>query len=273
MSLNKVAVILPSRGLIFSQTADEILQNLRGIPHKFYFAHKLPIPQCFEKPTCKAIFDEEITHLWFIEDDMVVPPDTLKMMLDMDVAVVTADYPVNPDGRGAVFKDKGGKVIFTGTGCLLVKKQVFDELKAPYFRTDIRWTVKNMGGYIKLHPSKMTNIDGYGLHDVNFCMNLNRLGIPIHVIPKKLAQRKLISLGKAGSNDGAHNIEIWKKITANHLLKQVMKWPPTETGNLVTVLTPTGEINCSASHAKKLIRKGLAKRPPRRHSVIDWGSL
>jgi hypothetical protein len=273
LSDKKVAVILPSRGLIFSETAEEILNNLKGIPHKFCFAHKLPIPDCFEEPTKKALSDTEVTHLWFVEDDMIIPQGVLQEMLEMDVAVVTADYPINDKGRGAVFSDKGGKILITGTGCLLVKREVIAEMKPPIFRTDIRWNIKNMGDYIKLTGTKTGQIDGYGLHDVNFCMNLHRLNIPIHKIETRLGQRKLVSLGKSGSNDGAHNIIEWHKIKKDCLLKEVMKWPVQETGNLVTVETPSGEILVSKSHAKTLVAKGLGKIPPKRYSVIDWGDL
>ena len=50
----KVAVILPSRGLMFSKTAEEIINNVKGVPHKFFFSHKRPIPECFEIPTEEA---------------------------------------------------------------------------------------------------------------------------------------------------------------------------------------------------------------------------
>lgn len=266
----KVAVILPSRGLIFSRTAEEVLNNVKDIPHKFFFSHRKPIPECFEKPTNQALLDEEVTHLWFVEDDMIIPPDTLNKMLDKDVAVVTADYPVNKNGRGAVFKDAGGKVLICGTGCTLVKREVFDELKAPYFRTDKRWTIKNMGDYIKLTGSTTEQLEGYGLHDVNFCMSLHHLNIPIHCLDTVLGQRKLVALGKAGSNNGAHNIETWGKVKKDHLLKQVRSWPVQETGDLVPILTPTGEVMVSQAHAKTLIKKKLGTRPRRRHSVIDW---
>ena len=264
----KVGVIFPSRGLVFSQTADELLQNLKDIPHMIYFSHGQPIPDCFENPTNRALEDKSITHLWFVEDDMILNPTTLKDMLDMDKAVVTCDYPVNSKGRGAVFKDKGGKVLFTGTGCLLVKREVFKELKKPYFRTDVRWSVKNMGDYIKLTGANVSNIDGYGLHDVNFGINVNLRGIPIHECGT-VGQRKLIALGKAGSNDGAHKIDLWTEVKKDHLLREIMTWPITETGDLVPVLTPTGEVLCSKEHAKKLIKKGLGVKPPTRHSVID----
>lgn len=268
-----IGVILPSRGLIFSETADEILQNLnrvqrQGWKYKIFFSHKRPIPECFEKPTNRALLDEEVSHLWFVEDDMKLAPDTLEKMLSVDKAVVTVDYPVNEHGRGAIFKvDK--QVIFCGTGCLLVKREVFDELRAPYFRTDMRWNIKNYGDYLKMQVSKDSNL-GYGLHDVNFCMNLYHLGIPIHAIPGKLGQRKLINLGKAGTNDGAHNIQVWSRIVQGHLLKEIKKWPVLPTGNLISVMTPTGEINVTKSHAQTLVKKGLATKLPKRKLVVDW---
>lgn len=265
----KVAVILPSRGLMFSKTAEEILANLKDIPHKFFFAHKLPIPDCFEKPTNQALLDEEITHLWFVEDDMILPPDILQKMLDKDVAAVTADYPTTDYGGGAVFKVKG-RIIFCGTGCTLVKREVFDELKAPYFATDICWNVKNFGDFIKIIAiPRGKSKEGYGLHDVNFCMNLYRLDIPIHDIGITIGQRKLIALGKAGSNDGAHQIEEWTKIKKDDLLKKVMKWPIEQKGNLTSVMVGDKEVICSHSHAKTLIRKKMATKPPRRHVVVD----
>lgn len=269
----KVAVIIPSRGLMFSRTAEEIHRNVKDIPHKFFFAHKRPIPDCFNTPTSAALATDDITHLWFVEDDMIVPDDTLQTMLDMDKAVVTADYPVTKEGRGAILKDKGGDLLVTGTGCLLVKREVFDELRYPYWRTDVRWKFENMGDHIRLQATKNTKNEGYGLHDVNFSLTLKRLGIPIHVIDMKLGQRKLIALGKAGSNNGAHNIEQWSKIKPNYALRKIMREPVRERGNLVTVLTETGEITCSAAHAEKLIKQGMAEKPPHRHSVIDWNGL
>jgi len=268
----RIAVILPSRGLMFSQTADEILQNLKGIPHRFFFAHKLSIPECFETPTNRALEDPEVTHLLFVEDDMILPPTILQKMLDMDVAAVTADYPTTDYGGGAVFKVKG-KIIFCGTGCTLIKREVFDELKKPYFRTDICWNVKNYGDFIKIIAVRRGDLEGYGLHDVNFCMNLYRLEIPIHDIGIKIGQRKLIALGKAGTNDGAHQIEEWKKVKKDDLLNKVKKWPIEPRGNLVPVLIGGKEILTSQKHARKLIRLKMAIKPPRRYVVVDDSEL
>lgn len=265
----KVAVILPSRGLIFSRTADEILQNVKGVPHKFFFSHRKPIPECFEKPVEAALSDNSITHVWIVEDDMILRPNTLMKLLDKDKAVVAADYPINKDGRGSIF-EVDRQIVFCGTGCLLIKRDVFDELKKPYFRTDSRWNIKNFGDFIKMTEVDNGNLDGYGLHDINLCMALKKRKIPIHKINDKLGQRKLIKLGKQGTNKGAHLIEEWRTVKRNYLLKRVKSWPAEKHGDLVQVSTPTGIVNTTKSHADKLVEKGKGELTPRSKIVIEF---
>lgn len=265
----KVAVILPSRGLIFSQTADEILQNVKGIPHRFYFSHGMPLPECFEKPTNRALGNDNITHLWFIEEDTVLPPGILQQMLDADVNAVTCDYPVTKDGRGSVFYDQDGNVVFCGTGCLLVKREVFDSLKPPYFTDKVRWTMQNYGEAVKM--TGVYGDVGYGTHDITFCIKLWNTGVVIKVLKQKLGQRKLVALGKAGSNNGAHNIEIWRKIAKDARLKALQAQPIAAGAKtkLVTVDTPSGGVNTTRNHADNLVAQGLATYPPKRYTIID----
>lgn len=265
----KIAVILPSRGLIFSQTADEILQNVKGIPHKFFFSHRKPIPDCFEMPTQRALLDPEVTHLWFVEDDMVLPPNTLQLLIDANANAVTCDYPVTKDGRGSVFYDQGGNVVFCGTGCLLVKREVFNGLKKPYFTDKVRWTMLNYGESIKL--TGIYGDVGYGTHDITFCVKLWNNGVIIKVLKQRLGQRKLVALGKAGTNDGAHNIETWHKVVKNKRLKTIQAQPIAIGAKtmLVTVDTPTGGISTSRKHADNLVAQGLASYPPKRFTIID----
>lgn len=265
----KVAVILPSRGLIFSQTADELLQNVRGIPHKFFFAHRKPLPDCFEEPTNRALKDKDVTHLWFVEDDMILPSDTLKKMLDRDLACVTVNYPTTARQDAAVLEIKG-RVVYGGTGCTLVKREVFNELKKPYFRTDIKWIPRNCGDYIKFTAKKVKPLpDDYGFHDVNFFMNLWRKDIPVHQMDFTVGQRKLKELGKSGSNDGAHKIDEWFDVKIDdyfELTKEYAEAPPED---FVEVVTPTGRLMAKADHAEKLIKAGLGEKAPRRAVVID----
>lgn len=272
----KIAIILPSRGLMFSRTAAELLKNTTGRT-KIFFSHKRPIPECFEEPLSRALADPQFTHIWFVEDDMILPPnllDTLyKEMQRQRLRVITCDYPVSKAGQGAVF-EIAGEVIICGTGCLLIERGVFDELSKPYFRTDIGWNMQNYGTHIRLTGNhRGTDRIGYGLHDVNFSFALRDAGIEIGLSEIMLGQRKLLALGKVGSNNGAHAVEEWTKVKPDYLLKQVKSWPVQPKGKLVGVTTPTGTIETSRRHAKRLVKEGLGILAPRKKFVIDRSQL
>lgn len=268
----RIAVILPSRKLIFSQTADELLQNLRGFDYDIFFSHGEPIPDCFEKPLAQAL-KGNYTHIFFIEEDMVLPESTLDAMLIMDAPVVACDYPVSKAGQGSIFKNEEGQIIFAGTGCLLVKREVFDELEPPYFRTDIRWGAVNYGDFIRLRANYMpTAPDGYGLHDTNFGIKLWKAGIPISEAGI-IGQRKLIALGKPGTNEGAHQIEEWTEVKPNILLNKFKKMPPEPLGRLIPVDTEDGEILVHPEKAKKLVKLGVAIYPKKQSVSIDYNGI
>ena len=269
--MSKIGVVFPSRGLCFSRTAEELIRETKRHNCKIFFSHGKPIPDCFNDPLEEALDDKDITHIWFVEDDMVLPEGILTDMLNKDKAVVTADYPITKDGRGSVYRDADGKVIFCGTGCLLVQREVFDEIKRPRFHTRTKWNIKNYGKFIKFSAARNKNGDGYGLHDINFCMELYQMAVPIHVIDTKLGQRKLIELGKAGTNDGAHNIETWTKIVKDKRLKEIQKYPVEKSGDLVTVNTNDGVFNCTKEHADKIVKSGKGKIMPVRATVVVWG--
>lgn len=267
----KLAVILPSRGLMFSETAEELLENLTGYEYDIFFSHGRPIPQCFEKPLTEALRGD-YTHIWIVEDDMILDRDVLDSMLIMDSPVVTMDYPVDKKGQGVVFSDKAGRVLFTGTGCILIKRQVFDKLSKPYFRTDIKWGVANYGKFIRLTANSISNLEGYGLQDVTFGLKLWKAEIPISVAGK-VGQRKLIALGKVGSNNGAHKIEEWTMVKPDVLYKRFKSYPIQPIGKLVSVLTKDGEMNVHPDHAKKLIKMGVATKPIEQSVSVDYNEV
>lgn len=269
----KIAVVLPSRGLIFSETADELLQNLEGYDYEIFFAHGLSIPECFERPLTEAL-KGDFSHIFFCEDDQILPDDILDSMIITDVPVATCEYPVSKDGQGVIFRTKEGVVLFCGTGCTLVKREVFDKIKAPYFRTDIRWNIANYGTFIRITANQGANpeLEGYGLHDVTFGMKLYKAGIPISVIGT-IGQRKLIKLGKSGSNDGAHQIEEWTKVKPDVLFKRLKSYPKQPIGKLITVQTVSGELMVHPDKAKTLIKSGMATAIPKRSVVVDYNEV
>lgn len=266
----KIAVILPSRGLMFSQTAAELLDNLTGFEYDIYYAHGLPIPECFEKPV-KTALKGSYSHIWMVEDDMILPEGTLKKLLDADVPVATMDYPVSKEGQGSVF-EADGKILFCGTGCTLIKREVFDIVRPPYFRTDVKWGASNHGKFVRLTAKMIPKLEGYGLHDVNFGMKLYKAGVPISSLGN-VGQRKLIAWGKPGSNNGAHQIEEWTKVKPNLLLKKYQAYPVVPLGKLITVVTKDGEITVHPTHAKKLIKAGIATPSPDLTVGVDFNDI
>jgi hypothetical protein len=257
---------------MFSETAQELLENLEGYQYEIFFAHGLPIPDCFEVPLQKALKKNNFTHYFFVEDDMILPDDTLNAMFLMDAPVVTCDYPVDTKGQGVVFQDRESRVVFTGTGCLLVKREVFDKLSTPYFRSDIKWGIKNHGDFLRLTANVMPNLESYGIHDVTFGIKLWQAEIPISVVGN-IGQRKLVSLGKAGSNDGAHKIETWTKLRKDVLWKRFKAMEKQPVGKLITVIAKQGTLTVHPDHAKKLIKAGIATKPRRQSVVVDYNEV
>jgi hypothetical protein len=271
----KLGIVIPSRGLMFSRTAEEIDRETTGMRRQFYFSHKKPIPDCFESPVNRALCDFDNTHVLIIEDDMKLHQNAIWEALDANEDVVVYDYPITKQGRGSVFRDGTGRVIYSGTGFMLIKREVFDKLKAPYFRSDIGWSVYRDKESLRFVAREMVEGDGYGLHDITFGMKLQKAGIPITVLRKTLGQRKLVELGKAGSNDGAHKIEEWVKVRKDFSLKEYMKLPESlsSKSNLVTLETLDGFINVSQEHAEKLIAAEKAKPILSKQTVIEFGDF
>lgn len=271
----KIAVIVPSRGLMFSRTAEEIDRETKGMRRKFYFSHGLPIPDCFETPVQRALSDSDTTHVLIIEDDMKLHENAIWDAYNADADVVVYDYPITKNGRGSVFRDGTGKVIYSGTGFMLIRREVLEKLKAPYFRSDIGWNVYRDKESLRFVARTIDEKDGYGLHDITFCMKLQKAGIDITVLPQTIGQRKLVELGKSGTNDGAHKIEEWTKVRKDFSLKEYMKLPESlqSKSNLVTLETLDGFINVSKEHAEKLIAAEKAKPILSKQTTIEFGDL
>lgn len=98
--------------------------------------------------TYYALKDSEVTHVYFVDYDVVPPERTLQRLLEYDFPVVSGIYPMRVDGediwsfkigRDWWSKDKpipNGPLDASavGGGVLLVKREVFECLTRPYFK-------------------------------------------------------------------------------------------------------------------------------------------
>ncbi len=100
----------------------------------------------------KQGLNNNCTHILFVDDDMILPPDALIKLLSHKKDVVTAlylmrDYPHYPVIFDKVFENGYNKYVFMeghvdgllpitncGLGCVLIKTEVFRKLEEPWVR-------------------------------------------------------------------------------------------------------------------------------------------
>lgn len=93
-----------------------------------------------------ALKDPDVTDLYFVDSDVVPPEGTLKKLLDYDLPIVAGIYPMDANGPTWSFKSNGRwqsrkeplddklmKTTAIGGSTLLVKREVFEKLKRPWF--------------------------------------------------------------------------------------------------------------------------------------------
>lgn len=203
--MDKLAVVVPSRGLMFSETLEELLGELDGFNYEIFWAHGKSLPGCFNEPTERALADKDVFAVLFCEDDMIIPRGILKQMFGVGYPVVALDYPFQQQGDSTCLHDPHGKAYWTGTGFLLVAKSVLQQMEKPIWRTDTTFDPFIDKDTIHFWPRKLDKTY-YGLHDLRFGLLLYSAGLPIHVMERTAGQRKLRNLGKAGTNVGQHEI-------------------------------------------------------------------
>ena len=203
----KLAVVLPSRGLVFSRTIAEVLREVRGLgcEWELFMAHSRPIPECFNEPIADGM-DWGASHFWLVEEDMALPAGTLSELVDCGAPIASADYPVKP-GVMCVNRDPSGVVRHSGTGCLFAERAAL-AAELP-FTTEWWYIITNNGEtWTRQRVSQSAKGLVYGMHDIEFGMSLYRKGQPIHVIETTAGQRRIKRYAVERRNDqGWHDIE------------------------------------------------------------------
>ena len=246
-----IGVVYPSRGLCFTETFKEVLDNLADSKalYTIYWSHGNKLPACFNKPLQRALKCPH-THILLLEDDMVIPKGILKDMLKADKDIIACDYPLVKAPSGTILYDKEDRAIFTGTGFMLCKKHVLDKMPKPVFRSDIQWGFKMYTDKTKF-TAEITDPDKvYGHHDITFGLYQYINNKPISVHTTVLAQRKLKKRGENGNNIGTDTIELYDQY------RKINYWmvecePEVET-NTTTVYIDGKAVWVSKEMAKKI---------------------
>lgn len=218
-----LAVIVASRGLAFSQTMEELIRELEGVPHRLFFSVGRNLPECFNVPIEEALKDE-FTHILICEDDMILPKGILNRMIKYRYPVVALDYPFKQNGDATTLRTPDGYALYTGTGFMLIDRLVLDFMEPPYFRTDTAWDMMiTKENELVVFPRDVSNIKTYGLHDVHFGILMYVNDMPIYAPPKTAGQRKLKNLGPEHTNIGMHQIYELTEVLPNNTTKNASK--------------------------------------------------
>lgn len=192
----RIAVLLPTRGLIFGDTIKSLENNLEDIKKRIIPIIGLPIPDAQNEAVRKAL-KGSYTHLWMVEEDVIIPDGTLEDMLKMDEDVVCVDYPVA--GGWSTIKKENGEIKHCGLGCTLIKRKVFEKIPEPWFEIDR--SINADTGEILDIPMK------YGGHDIFFGIKLREHGFKIHQLDGiECGHLRCSDLNRREDNDGVYQI-------------------------------------------------------------------
>lgn len=205
---------------MFSETLEQLLNELKGFDYKLFWSHGRSLPDCFNIPVEEALKDPEIFAILICEDDMILPKGILRKMFTKNYPVVALDYPFKNDGDATMLHDPAGNAIYSGTGFILIARPILERLPKPIFRTDTAWDTMIKGSTLVFWPRKLTKV-AYGLHDVNLGIMLFANNIPIKPMEIAAGQRKLVKLGEQNTNKGAHEIKELTRVGRDLVIKTV----------------------------------------------------
>ena len=195
----KITTVIPTRGLLFARTVASLARN--GIS-SFIIIDGLGIPDAQNTAVTEAL-KTDCEAIFFYEDDMEIGDGTIKAMvklMEQGHPVVAVDYRI--DGGGLISELVGetdGTPNASGLGCTLVKRSIFEDIEAPWFRTDISMDFKT---------KKILNIPSkYGGQDLYFFYTLRQKGITVKMMPDYEANHlRCRELNRIQYNNGAYHI-------------------------------------------------------------------
>ncbi len=144
-TLRKIFIAIPNTGTIRTETVSWLLGQKD---------HVLFMPQAKPHDVCRNVIVNEFLKTdseWLLMvDSDVVPPQNVTQMIENNVDICSAFVCANICGEiipvGMTKNSEGyhhefrhsepllHKVDVVGTGCILIKRKVFDNLSKPYFR-------------------------------------------------------------------------------------------------------------------------------------------
>jgi hypothetical protein len=199
---NKVVAVVPTRGLVYAKTMQGFLTNVYENNAEPLIVDEKPMPDCFNSGVEQAL-ERGAEYIWFLEEDNEAPPGVLKEMLRLQKPIVTLDYNVG-GGVSHIHRDEGGKPLWCGLGCTLIRREVFERIEKPWFEVHRHF---NQDGKEIIIPKEVLG-KKYGGHDVLFFnVKCREAGFDITVLEGKKGQHyRAKEIEKREMNNGMYTI-------------------------------------------------------------------
>jgi len=146
--INKISIGIPAgSGLVDYRFASSIAALKTPNNTRIIWVPRVMIDSARNIIVEKTLEEPDYTHLLFIDDDMIFPPETLDNLLAHNKEIVGVQafkrremyepcvYAKRGDKYYPVLVNRFTEVDAIGTGILLIKTEVFKKVKYPFFET------------------------------------------------------------------------------------------------------------------------------------------
>lgn len=222
--MTSFTVLTPSRGLVHSRSVEAVMANVAeatAAGHDFRgwrLSHDLPIPDC-HNAVALAAMKTDAEAFWLVEEDVIPPPGALLALFELLAShtIAAIDYPVWNGGEhwSCVCRDQDGGSVsrpstkgirYCGLGCTLVRRELFERLPYPWFRSDMQFQIVRIGDSTRLLAQPVAY--DYGGQDIYFSYAALQAGFTIGEVRGMTAgHARLVELGPRETNDGVHTVE------------------------------------------------------------------
>ena len=208
-----IAICIPTTGLTHWRFTADLMSLTLPCSTRVIWQVRTMIDTARNLLVKKALEDVTVSHILMIDDDMTFSQDFLIRLLSHDVDIVGGlAFKRTPDYHPCVYKKQPTNEYFpvmpnvfqeidvVGTGGILIKREVFEKLKYPYFET---W-------YDETNPDLHYSVD------FDFCMKAKLAGFKLFVDPEALMGH----IGESPIITKDTFLAHMKKIQTEHVEKQ-----------------------------------------------------
>ncbi len=177
----KVAVLVPSRGLVLSRGAEALDSELVGVESVRLYEHDKGIPDAFNSLT-RRFLETDADVAWIVEEDIVVPNGSLTAMAESGADIAAVDYWLRLDTPIMSHRYHNEMLHWVSLGCTLIWRRVFERIAPPWFRSDLVPQLVHSGSASNWREEiRPRNANVYGGQDVYFCAVARMAGFRLAV--------------------------------------------------------------------------------------------